>query len=323
VVLPEARSTGPDDIQIDVGDAPWLDLLAMGRERRGFQEMDVSHVTPHFPETPEDEGRALCEVEYSESDRFLEARDRFRVEFRAIMEWIVRTYSVCLDKGVDFGCGNRGEMVNQWLCLGPDQAKSWTQVDLHPRAVQGARFMYPDQTFREGSFFEAQKLGLTDRTVAMGLSALDTTAFPERAVEGIASTVKSGGFLLFVQDVPPHHHPVFKQLAYMDCPLTKAEFATSAFGSVDKRPTTLWTGEDEGFLGFGELYRRSLVRAIKNAPSVKLVLDQWVTAHRVNPVPLAVNIGYHTAVDIEERLQVGSPRINTASVIVALAQKCQ
>ncbi len=274
----------------------------------------VAHTAPGLSIDDEEVGLAAMDATMSSVSL---ARPRAHVlpAFQALVRDAFKRHNLPVDGGLDVGSGATGYMVAH--LLPPAAQATWLQMELNPEAAK----MNRDNNSRQvilGSYHKLREQGAQDAFhVVTGLSSLDATEHVDHAVDQIHGALKSGGYLLHVQDARPGVAGVHQQLRHAG---EAAPYSVVYLDDANARPNDILLYRHGGVLvDVVELFRRRLGRAIADHPGFELLQNEWMTAEGPGTHPLAdkhVELGVFVGVG----KQAAKP-IDAASAVITVARK--
>lgn len=193
------------------------------------------------------------------------------------------------------------------------------QVELNPGAVAMNRAAHPDARIVKGSYLHLTEVdGITRESLDLvtGLSTLDATYFPRRAIEQILEVLKPGGHFLHFQDVRPGQGVIAQELFEQGF-VRKGEQVTALVEPKDRTAHDIRGYEiARTIYSVVELFRMRMDRVLRQIRGAEVLLNDWVRARKRETKKSLI---YHGNYYIEA-LQAGV-QFTEASGIVTLVKK--
>lgn len=296
------------------------------------------------------------------STHFERTRKQVRENLQAIVGAVFVAGGFSPSFGVDVGSGATGVM---WAEFIPEDIRPrFIQIEVNKAAVERNRERNPNAQVFKGSYLNLLKIqGLTRKSVDMitGLSTLDATAYPERALEQMREVLKPGGHIFHFQDVRPGFGVIISELMIMEKErqislenlkmlngsegamqlqaLEKAKEAgrisedkyREAVGllnqilalSFSKDPEILAFKTTKQTLSVLEIFRRRMERVINKTSGLEMRFNDWVISRRGLPAGSKVEKYYYANRLTTQVFEGDSPEKlhNEALGIVTVIQK--
>ena len=250
-----------------------------------------------------------------ESPQFDRNRTHFREAIRAAMKHYFTEYKLPTENGLDFGCGATGTMVHGFLDKIINK-NTWTEADVNPASVAQNKAIHPESRIYTASYHDVSALGLDGNLdIVTGLSTLDATQFIPHAIGQIRQALRSGGYILHIQDVRPGQSAGIREIRAMGqelpchCLIVKNSNHSQDFMAFQT---------PEGPLSSGELFRRQMSRAFKEDGGYEVLANDWVRSGK--EIPGKVSRIYYQNIDLQY-IKSEQPATHEAYVIVSLARK--
>ena len=212
------------------------------------------------------------------------AFDQYRKMVRSGLKAIVRStwdiHKIRSQHGVDVGSGPLGEMASK--LIPPRARKNCIQVELNHSSVQSNQHLHPYATIIEGSYLELSKIIGEKADFVTGLSCLDSTMQLDLAIDEISATLRSGGYLVHVQDMGPGEPIVCDEM------MRRHEVSPYKGKAISQGlfPRFMITDNGRGQISTVDLFRERIGRVIeKKKKDVELIENGWVTALDSNVGP--------------------------------------
>jgi hypothetical protein len=293
------------------------ELFGLLRQHGAITLTTHSQSSQDLADTPEDEERILAGLPFEgSSGGFDRTRRQILPNLKAIVHDAFERHQIRKRSGMDVGAGATGFMRNELL---PSDAQSaWIELDVNPEANEVNRRTHFGSTVVEGSYLRLRDTGVSNLDCVTGLSSLDSTQHLPIALEEICAVLKSGAYVLLVQDVRPGIYSPLREIEDRggSDPFTFGELP-AALGTTINNIITMRTPDgDENVL---ELFRCWLGKMIDQTTGLELIENQCVTARIGNNQQLSRH--YFANMLVQTNLKDSGRSFDEASAVVTVARK--